>query len=555
VDIPAYKDNQSLNVLIIDGQVLVHEIIKRALDEHAITKVKSAENAFFALRLCEKTTFDIIIISFDVKSDKDGFNLLEEMKFKGHITKSTSVIFLSAETDPALVNCVVELQPDDFWVKPLDTRKVEQRLKHVLQINRRLHKLQYCIDQEEYAKAIYYAERQLKDESLHQYHPYANRLIGECLCHLFAFEDAEQFYRKLALRYKYAWVSVGIARTLLKQNKIEEGLELTEKLLERDDTRFLTYDLLAQYYIENEEYELGYEIIQKATALAPRNIERNKKSWALARLNHDRKGQYLATLNMAKYAKNSIHDSPELSLNVIRAGIDLASTQSKTEANTTLKRVERRISEIESDYGITDELKEQLDIIDVRMLTVRQDKKQAEKKLKDHLCKPPEGALEDNLDKIKAFHDLGFWEESLALLSKVKNQISDDSFTGRVVSEYLNQEEDERTSIHYTSSELSEMAAVHYKNRRFKPAFNSLEQALQLSPKDAKVCMSILKVVVKLIEKEVLNSPQKDVVQQCVDLLNNNSLSSVQRERFIQHVDELNSSDNVDSNYQVKSVT
>jgi tetratricopeptide (TPR) repeat protein len=378
-------------------------------------------------------------------------------------------------------------------------------------------------------------------------------LIGECLCHLFAFEDAENFYRKLASKYKYAWVSVGIARTLLKQNKIKEGLELTDKLLERDDTRFLTYDLLAQYYIENEEYELGYEVIQKATALAPRNIERNKKSWALARLNHDRKGQYLATLNMAKYAKNSIHDSPELSLNVIRAGIDLASTQSKVDANTTLKRVERRINEIESDYGITDELKEQLEIVQIRMLTVRQDKKQAEKKLKDHLCKPAEGALEDNLDKIKAFHELGFWEESLSLLKKVKKQISDDSFTGKVVGEYLNQEEDERTCIRYTSSELSEMAAVHYKNRRFKPALNSLEQALKLSPKDAKVSTSILKVVVKLIEKETLNDNQKKIVQQCVDVLNNSGLTGTQSERFTQYIDELNNAENADVTFQVKA--
>jgi hypothetical protein len=34
-----------------------------------------------------------------------------------------------------------------------------------------------------------------------------------------------------------------------------------------------------------------------------------------------------------------------------------------------------------------------------------------------------EHSIEDNLDKVKAFHELGYWEHSLALLDKIKTQI------------------------------------------------------------------------------------------------------------------------------------
>jgi hypothetical protein len=71
-------------------------------------------------------------------------------------------------------------------------------------------------------------------------------------------------------------VQVGSASTLLKQNKIVEVTELTAKLLNRDDTRLATYDLLAEFHIDNEDYQLGYEVIQEATKLAPRSIEQNK---------------------------------------------------------------------------------------------------------------------------------------------------------------------------------------------------------------------------------------------------------------------------------------
>jgi DNA-binding NarL/FixJ family response regulator len=88
IDIPPQKLNTEIEVLIIDGQALVHTVVKGALLDGGIKNVQSAHNAFTALRLCQGTQFDMVLIAFDVKSDKDGFNLLEEMKYKGYITKT-----------------------------------------------------------------------------------------------------------------------------------------------------------------------------------------------------------------------------------------------------------------------------------------------------------------------------------------------------------------------------------------------------------------------------------------------------------------------------------
>ena len=529
IDIPPQKPITSLNVLVIDGQSLVHDVIKSALVELGIKEVRSAENAYFALRLCEQMDFDILMVAFDVKSDKDGFNLLEEMKFKGFVKKTTTVIFLSADTSSELVNCVVELQPNDFWVKPLLQQKVKQRIQQILAIKRKLYRLQYCVDHNEYNTAIYYAERQLQDPSLENYYPHINRLIGECLINLHEFSEAETFYKNLSKQYKYAWVMVGLARSILKQDKLEEGMALTDQLIERDDTRFTTYDILAEYYIEKEDYEKGYEIIKKATALAPRNIERNKKSWNLARLNHDRTGQYMATQNMAKYAKNSIHDSPELTLNVIRAGIDLASTVAPAEANRILSKTERDIGTLEQDYG--NQLGEQLDIIKARIHNVRNEKDKAEQIMADHMDVNPAPALEDNLDKVKAFHEMGYREESLKLLSQIKDDIESESFVGQVISEYLQQEEEERENIHYTPKELGEMASSHYKNKRYEPAFESLNQALQLSPQNTNYAISLLKVVAKLSEEQGLDDDQIGTVEKCIQTLEGLKLTESQKSK------------------------
>jgi len=116
-----------LNVLIIDDNLLVHNTLKESLYALGIKEIRCAENAYYGLRLCDEMHFHVVICAFNVKSDKDGFHLLEELKFKGHVTKTTVLIFLSSETDESLVNSIIELQPDDFWTKPLAINKVQTR--------------------------------------------------------------------------------------------------------------------------------------------------------------------------------------------------------------------------------------------------------------------------------------------------------------------------------------------------------------------------------------------------------------------------------------------
>ncbi|MDU0356073.1 response regulator [Paraglaciecola aquimarina] len=535
IEIPQQKPTSELKVLIIDSQPLVHTVIKGALLDIGIKDVQSAHDAYIALKLCEDSQFDMVLIAFDVQSDKDGFNLFEEMKFKNYITKTTCVIFLSADTSAGLVNCVVEMEPTDFWVKPLDKSRVCKRLQQVMLIEKKLYALKYCFDHNEYPTTIYYAERQLLDSTLSHYHPHINRLIGRSLYKLAEYQDAYNFYYKLAEVYDYAWVQVGLAATLLKLDRVQEALRLTKVLLARDDTRFATYDLLADYHIDKEEFQQGYDIIQQATLLAPRSIERNKKSWNLARLNHDRKGQFLATKNMAKYAKNSIHDSPALTMNIVRASIDLATTLSESESAKVLLSTEKTLARLHHEYSTAAELKEQLGVIQARILNLRNNKKDAESIMRNRVKVKIEASFEDTLDKIKAFHEVGLWESSMDLLNQLKSNFKHDSFTGKVLAEYLEQETKARQDVRYTPKELGEMASIHYKNRRYKPSYNLLSQAAQLAPNNTNIALSLLKVLVKLTEDIMLNEDEDKQIKECILLLESEKLTSTQQQNLSEY--------------------
>jgi DNA-binding NarL/FixJ family response regulator len=517
--LPSPKTINEISVLVVDNQSLVHELITTALRDVNVKQVSSAMNAYHALRLCNEYEFDIVILAFNVSNDKDGFHLLEELKYHNHITNKTTVVFLSAETSIELVNCIVELQPDDFWVKPLNRRHIQQRLSYLIQIRRTLHKLYHCLYSGDYSAAIYHAERQLNDPSMAEYHPRLKRIIGDCLLQLREFEAAEQYFLALRKDYDHGWVSLGLARSIIRQDRIDDAQDLIDEMLLRTDTRFLTYDLLAQYYISKEDFAQAYEQIKQASRLAPRNIDRNKKLWDLARLNHDKHGQLSAVQNMAKYAKNSIHDSPQLSLYVIRAMVDLASSVSEIECNALLRRAKQELATIKTTHSHGESLSMQSSVLEVRILCLENEKKLAEEILSAKKVKHLRLNLEDNLDLMKAYHEVGMKEKCLAILDKLSAQVEGDTFAGQVIDEYLQQESIERREIKFTTKELKDMASVNYREHRMVPAYNNLRHALILSPQNYQVALSLLKVLLQLQGQGPLNEEQYEQGVKAIKML------------------------------------
>jgi DNA-binding NarL/FixJ family response regulator len=531
----------ALNVLIIDDQILVQHVVRSALMELGINNIKCAENAYYALRLCEQTRFHIVICAFNVKSDKDGFHLLEELKFRRYVTKCTVLIFLSAETSEHLVNSIVELQPDDFWVKPLNTKHVQNRLPLALEVKRTLFNVYQAIDQQDYSKAIYYAERHLLNPALTKYHLLMKRLIGESLLNLREFADAGRYYQNLLQTHKISWVYLGYIKALLQQDKLSDIASLLGELTDKTDTRFATYDLLAHYYIGKQEYELAYEEIKKATRLAPRNIERNKRLLDLARLNHDHTGQYQATIAMAKYAKNSIHDSPLLRLNVVRAGIDYATTLDKADATKVLAQAELLLSELEKNASIATQLKDQLLVVRTRFYTAREERAKAEGIVDNHISLRPGISVEDNLDKVKALHELGRREDAIVLLDAIKRQISGSGLTNHVVGKYIEQEAAERAAVNFTPQQLNRMAVELFKRGKYHAALNSLEQAFSLTPKNMSVALNMLKVLAAIHEQNQLDEGHNALINNLLLQLQHGTLDAEQQSLFASYKQQLQS--------------
>ena len=96
-------------ILIVEEQPLAQSYMKQSLEGLGFRQLRFAEHANSAKEQCQIEQFDLIVCSFNLSKQQDGYQLYEELKMKRLIKNSTGFIFISAETSGSLVHSVLEL--------------------------------------------------------------------------------------------------------------------------------------------------------------------------------------------------------------------------------------------------------------------------------------------------------------------------------------------------------------------------------------------------------------------------------------------------------------
>ncbi len=463
-------------IVLIDEQRLTRDAIRHELLNLGVAYIRGAANGFEANQAFARKRFDLVFISFNLNTDKDGFHLLEELKFKSYITHQTTVIFLSAETNSSLVNSVIELQPDDFWTKPLKPVKIRARIKQVIEERMIMCKPLMYADKKDYSKAIYYAQQIIERKLAVAHNAKLHRLVISCLINLGELDDAQDYLKALLKHADYAWIHIGLVSIHLKQKKLDEVQPTILRLKQREDTKFAIHDLLANYFTEEKEFKQAYQ--------------------------------------------------------ETRIAADLAQTLSGIKLNDCIRQLYKHLSLLK--YGKhTKQLKKQLLIIEARLLNIQGRKSTADGFLHEvgngELLK----SFEDKLDLMKAFHESGNLEQAKLTLQVLQSELHKSHERNLILESYVKQELNERTEIRFSSKELLTMSQNYYEAKRFKPALKCLVQAFVLSPSNKTVAMAILRVArAQHGSGDSFSQEEEDTVTRCFTLLNSSELSHDKQEEF-----------------------
>ena len=528
---PAVKRDE--RILIIDDQSLSQSFLRYALEQLGYQNIILADRAQTALQLCRQNSYDLVICDYNLSKGKDGYQLFDELKSRGLHKPACGVIFISAETDPALVHSVLELLPDEFRAKPFVIRDLQQRIERVLKRKQLLRPVYDLLEQNALSKALQHIDMQLGKAELHKIFPLLLKIKGDILLQQANWDDAGVFFAAMLHIQPFGWARIGQVRCLLQKGNEEQAFTELEQMLKRQETRLFALDCLSDLEFRQKHYQQAQQHILAAADIAPRNLLRQQKLLQLSRLNHDYEIQYRAARDMVKFARNSMYEQPDLYLNMARASIDFALSTEDTEQQSRLNRQATLSLNMVQQQFASHKLTEQQQVLQARIMYLQDHRDKAQQLLAELEPQPEITSLEDALDKAKALHEVGLADASRQLFRQITEYCRKQQ-PEPVFMQYLQQEQQERERMPQGPRELNNTAVRLYQHGNWQEAFAAFVMAAQVMPKNAGIALNLLQTMLTSPRPLCPASQQQDLLVQYQQLIDSSKLTSAQQARYQQ---------------------
>ncbi|TDF41391.1 response regulator [Alteromonadaceae bacterium M269] len=523
---------ENCKVLIVDDQVLAQGYMKYSLEElgfRDITYVDKAQNAIEKISI---EPYDLVVCSYNLKRDQDGYYLYDELKNTRLLPLTCAFVFISADTTAEVVHSIVELQPDDFLAKPFTVKELDKRLTRLLMRKRAMRDIYNHMERKQFDIALDKTEALLTDPSQAQYFPTALKTKGELLLATKKPEKAKEFYEAILNVQDFAWAQLGLINSFIELGNEEEAERLILRVAFKPESQLAAYDMLSTLHINNNDLDTALETIQMASEVSPRNIRRHQKAREISRIVHDYDAHFEASKKIVKFAKNSMQDKPENYLNAARAGIDYAMTLTEDDSEDLIKQANSYIKQFSQSFPKSD-LKAQVTVINARLLHLQDETEKAAS-----LIAEVEGdnfddqSLEDLIDKAKAFHALGLFEQSETILDEVEKRCISDKMDGQLFLRFVQQEKKEKREIKQTPRALNNSAVQYYERGELDSALKTFRQAYTVMPKNPAIALNLLQAIAMKSKEKGLSKNANAIKEKCIKTIEEGYLNEEQTERY-----------------------
>lgn len=115
--------NENYNVLVVDDDAITALDIKTNLEHLNYNVVSIEDNGDDAIKAAGKYQPDFILLDINIKGDKTGFDVAEEMN-----KLNIPVVYLSAYHDDSTVDSAVKTGPYGYIIKPFNKKEFEYTL-------------------------------------------------------------------------------------------------------------------------------------------------------------------------------------------------------------------------------------------------------------------------------------------------------------------------------------------------------------------------------------------------------------------------------------------
>ena len=320
-DVMAKYNYQNMRFLIVDNIKPSQEILKQFVMRLTSKQVDSTHYAQDVASICQQRHYDVIFLGYDLgENQKNGQQILEELRVNGYINRHCIVILITAEVSQSMVLAALEHKPDHYLCKPYTLSELEKRLNFCLHKKMAMAAIYQALDTDDPELVIKRCKHALSINT-----PYKTECLGIIARQYFElekFDEAKAIYLAHQNTSNCQWATIGLGKVALHEKKLNQAEKLF-KLLIRDCPLYLSsYDWLAITYEEQFHYILAEEILEQALLLSPRSLTRLKKYAHLCIHNEHFDKATAAYEQTYNLAQNSIHHCADNAIKYVQALIE-----------------------------------------------------------------------------------------------------------------------------------------------------------------------------------------------------------------------------------------
>lgn len=525
-----------LRALVVDDYPGMRNALRLTLSNFGLTKIQMATAASDAISRIKNNTYDLILSDFNLGDGRDGQQLLEELRYRNLISLETVFIMVTAESIYEKVVATAELAPDDYMIKPFSAEVLRNRLEGIL-----LRKLAFKDIYRNFAEQNLEAAIQGCDKLIASKPKYiidALRFKGELLNALGMFDEAEALYKKIIEMRAIPWARLGLAKSLHMQNKDTEAEEELRDVLEKSPEMVAAYDLLTDVCLAKKDSAGAQAVLQQAVAVSGKAVRRQQKLGDLAHSNGDLETARTAFSNALEKGRHSVFvthsDFGKLCQVQLEQGDAKAAAETlKNNKNTLLASPDGQLvmavvqSAVQMQNGNISEANKALDeAMTLRASGVQGDANLMLKMAETCMASGRHDAADSIVREVtRNAHD------SEALLNKAKQL-------------YLacGREEDGKTVVASATGDVRKLnneGVMLAQKGEYKQAVDKLLTACREAPRNPRVIMNAVWVILKYLDNEGMDEALLDEARRHLDEADRQSPGHTRIKGLRQHIKEV----------------
>lgn len=493
--IDVIKIYKQKTALVIDDFPDMRGSIRRMLDNFGMIRVDTASNGEEAILKCEETPYDIILADYNLGDNKNGQQILEELRFKNILKNTTIYMMITAETTKDMVFGALEYQPDDYLTKPFTQGVLQKRLDRLVMEKESLYDINTAMDTLDYDRAI-----ELCQERIDQHDKYEQRcykLMGSCFLKKHKYAQAKKVYEGILEERELEWASIGLGKSLMALGDLDEAEGIFNKLANEGCLCLEIYDCLADIKSRQGDIEGAQQFLEKAIEVSPNAIVRQEKLAEISEDNHDWERAEASRRKVIRLGNNSVYESPEQHFKLVRC-INAEISHNPDNSKAKIKDAEEALKKVKRKYKDHENIGLQSDILEAGVHASAGDTEKSQEKIdkiKDQIGLASHKSANLMLDMAQTYKSVGDHDKAQSILKDLAESHQDNpdvcQAIDRISDEPLSKEGKQK------AIQLNQEGKDLFASKAYSKAIQLFSQALKHYPNNIGLNLNLMLALVR----------------------------------------------------------